>query len=284
MTRPIGYAGWWDVGRNMFTTHYPTALGFTRITAMSIPVEIRATNVYPSVSTLEAQPTDIVPSTGNVVLVSAHNKPRGQSLSLTHTFALTTDAHNAQAHASKTSVSARPISPARSVDAPIAPTLLTQNYTVKFIPVPWYLNAHIKRSASLMASVTARSTFPVALYVAADVCAWSGQVDSSLDTAINTSSARDLGVVCSPGQAPTFAPRTNAVWKGAQDKRKMAPTIASNIPASMAAAHRLCGILKTAPHDSAPRTSVQWRPVRPRPRRSTDTVRAMAVRTDHAIH
>lgn len=122
MTRPIEYAGGQDVAGNMFTTRYPTALGSTQITVMSILVEIRVTNTCRSVSTPEAQATDIVPSTANVVLARAHSKPRGQSLSHTHTFALTTGAHNAQAHASKTSVSARPISPARSVDAPTDPT------------------------------------------------------------------------------------------------------------------------------------------------------------------
>lgn len=153
----------------MFTTHYQTGLGFTRIIVTSIPVETRETNASPSVSTPEAQITGTVPFTENVVLGSAHNKPLGQSSSPTHTFALITAAHNVQAHASKTSACARPTSPVRSVDAPTVPTQPTRSYTVEFTPVPWYPGAHNKPSASLMASVTARFTSHAALYVAAGV-------------------------------------------------------------------------------------------------------------------
>lgn len=247
------------------------ALGFTQITAMTIPVEIHVTNACPFVSTPEAQITDTVLSTGNVVLENALNKPPGQNSSPTHTFALTIDAHNAQIHASKTSVSAKTTFHAKSADAPTVPTQATQSYTVKYTHVPWYPDAPIRQSASLMASVTARSTSPAALYVAVGDYAWSGQTDSSLLIAMNTLYARGLGRVArSPGQEPTFAPRTNVAWKVVRGKRRVNRTIVSNIPASVAVAHKLCGTLRALRHVSALHMSVRWTPALPRRRRSMD--------------
>lgn len=79
----------------MSTIHYPTGPGYTPITAMSTPAVTHETNAFHSASILEVQTTATVLSTGSVVLVHAHNKPLGPKTNPTHTYALTTDAHNA---------------------------------------------------------------------------------------------------------------------------------------------------------------------------------------------
>lgn len=101
---------------------------------------------------------------------------------------------------------------------------------------------------------------------------------------MNTLYARGLGRVArSPGQELTFAPRTNAAWKVVPGKRRVNRTIVSNIPASVAVAHKLCGALRTLRHGSALHTSVRWSHALPRRRRSMDAAWATDVPTDHAI-